>query len=312
MTFYIHIGYPKTSSTFLQQEILPKIKNCNILNKDKPEIRNNILYKLVVLDEAEYNNNKKNIIYELHQEVKKINKTDNIILSWPGFTHPIKFHTKTNKNVQNIFRTILRLNDIFGNIGKVKIILVIRNFIDLIESFFFQINHLLKFDFRDEHLIQTLKKEDEKYKNLIDSFSFPKLINFMLNNNINNSVIIYEDLINDILKFKTNLADAFNNEEIKSIDFENLAKIRINSTNKKKKITYKLKGIFLNLWEFTKKPSSFLYIIRNIKKFLKKQNININKKNYGHLVHNYFMQDYEELPENIKQQCNKYNYINYK
>jgi len=43
MNFYIHIGYPKTSSTFLQQIILPKIKNCNILNKDKPEIRNNII-----------------------------------------------------------------------------------------------------------------------------------------------------------------------------------------------------------------------------------------------------------------------------
>tara|TARA_B110000971_G_C19926830_1_gene461970 strand:+ start:42 stop:992 length:951 start_codon:yes stop_codon:yes gene_type:complete len=316
MNFYIHIGYPKAASTFLQKTILPKLKNCNVLDKDKSEVRNQIFYRLITLDEAEYNKNKKNLINTLYQEVKKINKTDKIYVSWPGFINPIKFHTKTNPWGNNINRTILRINEIFSNIGKVNFILIIRNYSDLIESFFNQINHLLKFDFKDEHLIQALKKENEKYKFLLDFFYFSRIINLFSNNKINNSVILYEDLIYDTLKFQKALADAFDNEEINTLDFDNLAKNRKNSRLEKNNITYKMKKIYEIF--FTKKfkiygnskISAYKTRLKGLIKILSIKNI--NKENYNHLVSNYFMQDYDELPENIKQQCKKYNYIDSK
>ena len=317
MNFYIHIGYPKAASTFLQEIILPKLKNCNVLDKDKYEVRNQIFYRLITLDEVEYNKNKKNLINTLYQEVKKINKTDKIYVSWPGFINPIKFHTKASASGNNINRTIFRINEIFSNIGKVNFILIIRNYSDLIESFFHQVNHSLKFDFKDKHLIQALKKENEKYKFLLDFFCFSRIINLFFNNKINNSVILYEDLIYDTLKFQKALADAFDNEEINTLNFENLAKNRKNSRLEKKKITYKMKEIYevFFLKENSRKYGNSIkstYKTR-LKRLIRILNIkNINKENYNHLVNNYFMQDYDELPENIKQQCKKYNYINSK
>ena len=320
MNFYLHIGYPKTASTFLQQIIFPKLKNCNVLDKDKYEIRHQILYKIITLDEVEFNDNKKKIINLLHQEVKKINKTNKIILSWPGITNPIKFHTKNTHFSNDINRTILRLNEIFSNIGEVKLILIIRNYTDLIESFFYQVRHLLKFKFKDEDLIKTLKKEDKKYENLLKAFCFSKIINLCLNNNINNSVILYEDLSNNTLNFQNSLADALDNEEIKDLNFKDLIKIRKNARDEKKKIIYKIKKSFSilsirkikNLFN-RKFISNISYRFSLVKKiFSNKQNINIKKKNYNQLVSYYFNQDYNDLPENIKQQCKRYNYINLK
>jgi hypothetical protein len=181
MNFYIHIGYPKCGSTLLQNVIFRNLTTVNLLNKDKYEIENEIFKKIITLNEASYNKNKNILITLLRNELEQINKTDKIMIRCEGFVDPIKCHSKKKPHGNDVERTILRINDLFGHFGKVNLISVIRKYSDTIESFFDQVFHLIKFNFTKEKLVNILKNNSDEYKFILQSFFYSNFINLWKN-----------------------------------------------------------------------------------------------------------------------------------
>ena len=313
MNIYIHIGYPKTGSTFLQKVIFPKISTMDILDKDNPELRRNIFKNIITLDDFEYNKKKNYLLNIVENELKKINKTNEIILSWEGFLNPFNYHDKYKIHGNNVERTILRLNDLFSKFGNVNLILIIRKYDDLIESFFNQVYHLIEFDFDKYDLIDTLSKKSEKFNFIFEAFLYSKLINFLLKNEINNSVLVYEDLKYDKNKFFQDLSLALNCSEINS--YIHLSDEFKNSRKEKNSFKYKLnylinifpslKNLIKNIFNRHRYEVKFKKIYQTVIK----RKSNIQKSDYDYLISKFFYKDYESLPKEIKLICKKYKYL---
>lgn len=128
MQVYIHIGYPKNASTMLQMDIFPKMSNTiycgRLYGADQVFIDDleSSIYSVSHDDSLSYDSKK------VGEKVSKVldqlkSKAEKLIISWEAFTH----------NIVDRGLIAVRLKQLFPD---AKIILVIRNQIDSIESMY--------------------------------------------------------------------------------------------------------------------------------------------------------------------------------
>jgi len=115
----IHIGLPRTASTFFQRQVFPKIKGFDFIGVDQT-FYSPPFQKLLYQDESLYKEQKRNDLID--------SKSENILLSNELFCGQSLGMNSTNRT-----RTALRLNKVFP---EAEIILILRNQLSLLESLY--------------------------------------------------------------------------------------------------------------------------------------------------------------------------------
>ncbi len=203
----IHVGYPRAGSKFLQRNIFPHIKELSYLNYQFLENEDKQIVK-EVLQEVVYRNKIMMDYSKMRKEINWITNKYNLI-SNENFICDIKL--KDNW-VNQATLNCEKLKELFP---KAKIILVIRNQIDMIESFY-----------REELTIGTqfTFKEYFEYlqKNfLLDIFKYSKVLQMYFDSfgKKNVKVILFDNLVKkSILKeFQDFLKCSFDQSNINFI-----------------------------------------------------------------------------------------------
>ena len=117
MKFFIHIGYPKTASTYLQLHIFRNNNNINFLGRPSNiwEEKLSVIEKMIFkYDDKEFDNelpNILNILKDINFSEEKIN-----LISNETFLRSSRHELP---NGADIFKNISRLKVIFSNFGEV-------------------------------------------------------------------------------------------------------------------------------------------------------------------------------------------------
>ena len=313
MEIYLHIGHPKSGSSFLQCNFFNKV-NENFIGR--PYSKDFSIIEKIIINSDEINYlKKKSFIISFFKNI--LTKHQKNIISIEDLTKPTIFQ---QKNIHNIFLSLKRFKEILSTFGTVKIIYVIRSHTDIICSYYEQyyledwyhhnINHQKILDF-------FIKKNYRSELNfLFDSFKYfensTKLISIFGKNNL--KILFYEDLkldfnffINEILKFM-NINKEF------QID-----KKIINSSNEKKSyvqlikriINYIIKENIKVLFNLKKNTFLFFHKINEIrirrKYFLRYKN---DIQNIDMYIRTFYKDDCSNF-ENIgfRNKLDKYNYL---
>lgn len=264
MKIYLHIGYPKTGSTFLQYNFLNKLSQ-NFIGRPYGLEDHQIENLLTNSRYDEFQKNKKKIIHYYFSKFKK-NKIN--ILSIEDL---LKFSFFQKKSQNNPHKNIKRLKEIFLKIGDVKVIFVIRSPNDLIKSFY---NQYYYNDWKDNkiyhHNIMKYfkKKKIRRLENFILSLKFYKTFNLLRKNFGRNNVklLFYEDLKYNFKFFKSDLLKFMKiNRNLK------IKNVTIHTSEDKNSyflIFNKIKKKFLsnnyNLFEFKKNIYSIYIVLKSI------------------------------------------------
>ena len=196
MSTIIHIGYPKTASSWLQEEFFPKIENCTMIPRKK--------IQHYFLDPGAFEFNVENVKKEFQAEKDKhLLLSDELLL---GRLRPGGVKGFVTKEVAN------RLYSVFPD---AHIILFIRNQVDMIASTYLQYvrsggNYSIrKFMFPEDY-------EGSRSNRLIllglDYFLYHHVINYYksLFGTEQVHVYLYEDLNKEPDEFLRKFTDKFN------------------------------------------------------------------------------------------------------
>ena len=185
-TIYIHVGYPKAASTFLQKGILPNIKNLKFLNKFVFLEFEKLLSLIFYSNDVEFMNT-----YEKYSEfLEDIDDKYTNVYSSEGFT---TFGGKKNFQISYVFER-LKTVALKRNLN-VKIFLVIRNQCDYLLTRYAQ-GH-------GENSFYSVNKEYEKFKNVVNFFHLDKKDRKSEEKNLFESFNYY----NEIVKLKKLFGD---------------------------------------------------------------------------------------------------------
>ena len=306
---FIHIGFPKTGTTYLQQNIFPLMKQ-TLLDRDGIPI--SILEKKILqLNETQYEQEKEELIKSLEKIFNQKNKK--YILSHEGFLRSTRYNQHQNPISNNIFETLKRLNEIFSNYCEVNFILVIRKYDEMLRSYLQQFHNQFEFKYDENNFLKNLRN-DETEKNILKNFYYGKIINFIDKLKVNYKVLIYEDLKNRPEFFHSQLFDFIDIH----IDYKNEI---LNSSKDKlgsREMTL-LKRIINNynnrlLFKKIFKLSSYIRLIKYFNISLKENKKFFNNPSffnkYKKEIYDFYISDFKKLPKNIQIICDKYNYLN--
>ena len=321
MKLYLHIGYAKTGTTFLQTEFFPKIKEINYLGKfykkspRKNFITQKLLHEILHLSDKEF-------YLKIKQLKDKINllgfhkKKPNII-SNEAILHGIISGSYKEAEIK---RTIKRLKLITRDKNiEIYILIVIRNHYDLILSLYNTLNLKFRLNFNKPLFYKNFNDVIKKNQFVLDTLKFHKIYRGILKLVGKNKckVFFYEEIFSNHKNFKT---DFFNylglNKNIPKINFSK--KINVTSQKEIKKfnilfnyisfIPIKILENPIYLWP--KILINLLIIIFNI---LLNKNLIFTKLDIKHQkkdINKYFKQDLNSFKnKTIKNKLVKYKYI---
>ena len=207
MKIFIHTGYPKTASTFLNDNLFSKHSEINLITKGK-DVSDKI--KMIrYLNDTEFEKNKNYLIDFFKSKIseEKIN-----IFSDEMFLIPLAYKLFDNK------KAIKRLFLIFSNfiaIKEIYFLIMIRNPKDFFLSYYTDQYHRIVFydkslDQFKKFLNQIRLNKNDYIKKIIELFDYYKTIRFLssLNNNLENKIGIFllEDLKHDKSKFSNKIS----------------------------------------------------------------------------------------------------------
>ena len=315
MKIYIHMGYPKSASSYLQDKVFNKLDDFYFLGKPLSVSISKIFREISLLSNNDYDLKKTELIELFKNDIKTINKSK-LIISDEAILNCLSFHTKNNPNNFEIYRTIKRLNDFFMIFGEVKFLFLIRRHKDILKSYITHFCTDMKFNFEEEDFLKILSNNQSKFSFILESFNYGDLNNYMKDISNQTKLIFFEDLVNDKETFFTELSDFLdNNNQLNYGDFET------------EKVNYKItkKNYFYNVWWYLRRLNmptlhnlnkykfdlnKYFEEIDHIKKiFLPSKIKKININNYEKLIEKYYLEDLNKLPENIKIKCKRYNYF---
>ena len=279
----IHIGYPRTGSTYLQSKIFPNLKNINFLGKPFSEKKSKKFYlfekKIFCYDNLYFEKKKK----FLGKELKTFFKNEINLISHEGFLRNTRFYEKKNKFYKgnNYSNNIKRIYEVLKTITSKKNIyfmVFIRKQADLLPSYYSNF-------WESEYEISKKINYVNFLKDCFDSdkFNFGKTImynelydyltSFMPKSRV--KFIRYESFFlkeNREIKMFSNLFNS-NDKFIKNLINKDL----VNSNKKEKKYYYKnLNHFFSKI--FAKKFYQTSILEKKIFNFYRKDNLKLDKK----------------------------------
>jgi hypothetical protein len=290
MKIFIHIGFPRSASTYMQKNYFSNNKEINYIGR-KLNYGNedcnffNALKKIIGYSDNEFLNNKKKILLQL-KKIKFSKKKINLI-SEEG----ILCQNYWNNN--DVYRTLTRLISLFNDLKiNIKFIIVVRNQLECIESVYqyFYSSYFKKNFYNLNNFLDTKKIKSQK---ILYSFNYLKLFKFFKKKNKKVLFLLFEDLKNNEHKIEIKLKHFFGLEH----KFKVASRKIVNSNKNflfKYNITYKkINEEIRNIFEFKKyfklykiflRMKDDLTVLRNFKltNFQKKRIHNIyviqNKK----------------------------------
>lgn len=317
---FIHLGFPKTASTYLQTNLFPLMKEALYLGKPYNSTIRILEQKILKLNETEYEQEKKDLINSLEKIFNKIN--NKYILSHEGFLRYTKYHEPENPISNDIFQTLKRLDEIFSNYCEVNFIIIIRRYEDILRSYLDHFYSKFKFEYNENTFLEDLR-ENGTNKNILKNFYYGEIIKFIEKSKINHKVLIYEDLKNNPKVFHQQLFNFIGTH----IDYKNqtLNSSEINFSIKKTTL-YRIKILLDKLSNMHRKGdllkklfklSSYINLIKQIIYILSFKKVKENKFFYNQFlpskykkeIFNFYVTDFKKLPKNIQIKCDKYNYL---
>ena len=169
---YINLGFPKTSSTNLQKNFYPYIKNINYIGRyiEKPDSE---VFAELVRYIGKYDNFDQKRISNLKENFKQMCNYKINMISYEGFVIPYKKNNKTN-NIEIIsqFEMLDRLNKFFKDLNlDYKFFIVVRNRIDSTKSLFVTLQERIEGLFGSKcldfnYFVSKFLNKDSDYKNM--------------------------------------------------------------------------------------------------------------------------------------------------
>lgn len=207
---YIHIGMPRTATTFLQQEIFPHLPEIEFYGLNETHY-SEAFNKLQFADDSFYD-------ATIIQEVKQTWKANKILLSNENF-----IGQSTHFNHINRSMIAKRLSDTFPD---AKILLVLRNQVDLLASLYSinlqwketrNIDDFIWEPFQEK--VQNVGGPASSYYNTtegyecLDGYNYLPLIELYQSLFNKVEVLLFEDFINQPEQFSTQLATFFDTDK---------------------------------------------------------------------------------------------------
>ena len=314
MKFFIHIGYPKTASTYLQKNIFPNIEDASYIGKPFSVSFTEIINNISQLADSEFELKKNDLIKSLEKDIKNYN-CNKIIISQEGFLYSLAYHTKEKPKGHDIYVTIKRLHHLLSIFGEVKFLFIIRKHTDLLESLFFEASDRFRFDYNENDLICNLKNNSKKNIFLLENLFFGKVYNFLKQLSNENKVMLFEDLEKNKAKFFSELSNFL--ELKKNPNYSKFNQTRLNSRLEKKKVSYLLTTLrpllpsLKSLWyhKFNLRKYNEKLSLVKMKLFQAPKMRNIQMKKYEKLVYEFYKSDLNNFPMEIKKQLYEYKYL---
>ena len=208
MKLIIHLGYPKTGSTFLNNNLFIKHSQINLITKNA-EI-NPYINSIKYLDDIEYD--KKQLTIKNFFNSKISNEKINIF-SDEMFLVPLGYKLYDNK------KAIKRLYEMFSNIEKIRdinFLLMIRNPEDLLSSYYTDEYHRIvsydkNLDKFDKFLNEKNLKNNIFFQKIIEIFDYKDISLFLTSLNIyktksNVGILLLEELKDNIDLFSEKIS----------------------------------------------------------------------------------------------------------
>jgi hypothetical protein len=307
---FIHVGFPKTGTTFLQNNIFPNIKEALYLGKPFDDLMNTLEKSILTFTQRKYEDEKEGLLNLIHKILNK-NQSSLYLLSHEGFLRSTRYSKIQRPVPNNILETLKRLNELFSVYCEVYFIITLRNYNDILKSYFHQF-YPFPFEYNEDNFLKDLKNETKN--NLLKNFYYGNLIKFIEELGLNYKVFLYENL-----KYKPNLFHSqlfdyikvnhfeYKNEVINFSQRKNISRIRkildalLNYNRKnllKDILTYELYvRVIQRLKRLIIKPKKYFFLDQFFFNY------------YNNKIYDFYISDFNKLPENIKSECQKYNYL---
>ena len=173
MKIFINLGLPKTSSTNLQKNFYPKIKEINYLGRNYPRKKTGLFNKLN--DYVEFRNENivnDNYINDLKEEFILFckNSERNILISCETWMIPYRRIDSSRKyELSSQWNKLDRLNKLMKGLDiEIKYFLIYRNPVEAIPSLYATIHHIITDIFGRKYgnfnfLLKKILKQDHKF-----------------------------------------------------------------------------------------------------------------------------------------------------
>jgi len=308
---YIHLGYPKTATTFLQEKIFNKLKNVVYLGKPYQNNFDKSFNYLFQRNVSLYNK-KKNKIKELF---KSFNKNKNYLISDEAFL-------STSVEIHEPFLAVKRLKQLIKN-HQIKVFFSIRNQGSILLSDYAEDRDTyarMSSSWKKWNTLLTIfnknKKKNNNQKKFLNLLNYHKtykrLVKLFGRKNVN--FLFYEEMLFNQSKFYKSLFLILNLKKKEISKYDNKKKINITQKHndnayiiggKKNLIYEKILSNIKNLEIFTSPLKKINTLIKIVTK--KKEIIFLNK-NQADLIKKYFLNNNKKLDKNFRK-LKQYNYL---
>ena len=201
---YIHVGIPKTASTTLQNTFFSALPNVNYLGPEPESETPDFLKRIFLRSPRNYSQEK---VVQLLKD--NFTEEQPLIISneaYAGLPVPLATHQFNNRKLM-----VARMKELFPD---AKILIVIRNQIKFLQSFFPQMlmssNHYipLKGVSFKKYIDLNIKLAQEGMYNILEGIDYGKLIDDFQTQFDEVEVVVFEEIVTDLKKFiKGRLSD---------------------------------------------------------------------------------------------------------
>lgn len=306
MKIFLHLGYPKTATTYLQKNIFSNHPDINYIGKfyknpNKSKFIFELEKNIFCLNDKDF----RKYVIKIKPKIKeKLNKKKINLISNEAFL--INYNYNKISTTEKILDRLLRL---FDKNLKIYILIFIRNHKDALRSNFNQFKHLLR---RHDIFLKDLKfainnNQDNVFLN---NFNYYSIIKILKKNKLifKTRIFFYEDFDNNKNFLMKSLCKFLNIKYLPHLNKDE--KVRTHEDLKNNRLKE-----LINLIKITFKNKSFKlrYIINFFNFITKREEYEILEKKhfdqYNERVMNFYSSDTKKLDKKYHKKLKKYFYL---
>lgn len=176
-TVILHMGWPKTSTTYLQEYVFPAAKGINYIGKPFSENYWWTIEKSILLDnDKDFKNQKSGFVKFIAREIKQdvVN-----VISHEGF---IRVSRYMPSKLTDQFTTLDRLYSLFKDISELKFLFFTRQHVNMLYSYFNQfLNEILHYGITLNDVFEYMENTEPSncdVGRILDSLKYGRIIKY--------------------------------------------------------------------------------------------------------------------------------------